>query len=139
MTNKYRVYNRIKKFLDRNCNLVLDCPVRCRDLNNILKAHFKTYMAYTNDMVVPNIPNLDSNTDSTIIRNSREVCSRGRPQINRNRSLHPVKMLGDEDLDTMIYMRKDKAVKVGVAVGSGVVEVVEEVGCVVVEEVEAMM
>ncbi|KAM3248967.1 hypothetical protein P3L10_010736 [Capsicum annuum] len=43
-------------------------------------------MAWKDDMAVPNVPNLDSNTDSTIVRSPREVCSYGRPQINRNRS-----------------------------------------------------
>ncbi|XP_047264156.1 protein FAR-RED IMPAIRED RESPONSE 1-like [Capsicum annuum] len=30
MTDEYRVYNGIKKWLDRNCDLVLDCPIRRR-------------------------------------------------------------------------------------------------------------
>ncbi|PHT52475.1 hypothetical protein CQW23_06937 [Capsicum baccatum] len=52
---------------------------------------------------------------------------------------HPTEMLGDGDLDTMMYTRKDKAVNVGVAAGDEAVEVVEKVGCVVEEEVEEMM
>ncbi|XP_047256060.1 protein FAR-RED IMPAIRED RESPONSE 1-like [Capsicum annuum] len=50
-----------------------------------------------------------------------------------------VKTLGDGDPDTMMYMTRDKAVKVGVTAGDGVVEEVEEVGYVVVEEVDAMI
>ncbi|KAF3672874.1 hypothetical protein FXO38_05904 [Capsicum annuum] len=50
-----------------------------------------------------------------------------------------VEMLGDGDVDTMMYTMRKKAVKVGVAAGDRVVEVVEKVGCVIVEEVEAMM
>ncbi|KAF3628622.1 hypothetical protein FXO38_28138 [Capsicum annuum] len=38
------------------------------------------------DMVVPNDPNSDSDNDAIFIRNSRDVCSREMPQINRNRS-----------------------------------------------------
>ncbi|KAF3645096.1 hypothetical protein T459_18838 [Capsicum annuum] len=53
--DKYQVYNGIKKWLDRNCDLVLDCPVRRRDLKNVLNTRFKTYMAWKDDMVVPNI------------------------------------------------------------------------------------
>ncbi|KAM3338103.1 hypothetical protein P3S68_032429 [Capsicum galapagoense] len=86
MTDEYRVYNGIKKWFDRNCDLVLNCPVRCRDLKNILKACFKKYMVWEDDMVVPNIPNLDSDTDATIVKNLRKVRSHGRPQINRNKS-----------------------------------------------------
>ncbi|PHT36130.1 hypothetical protein CQW23_23830 [Capsicum baccatum] len=95
MMDEYRVYNGIKKWLDRNCDLVLDCPVRRRDLKNILKAHFKIYMAWKDDMVVLNVPNSDSNTDSIIVRNMREVRSRGRTRINRNRSSHQYVCRGD--------------------------------------------
>ncbi|PHT93381.1 hypothetical protein T459_01263 [Capsicum annuum] len=72
MMDEYRVYNGIKKWLDRNCDLVLDYPVRHRDLKNVLKACFKTYIAWKYDMVVPNIPDSDSTIDSTVVRNSRE-------------------------------------------------------------------
>ncbi|KAF3681887.1 hypothetical protein FXO37_02650 [Capsicum annuum] len=112
------------------------------DLKNVLKACFKTYMAWKDDMTVPNVPDLDSNTDSTIVRSPREVCSYGRPrstEIDLHVNIHAVKMLGDGDLDTMMYTKRDKAVKVGVEAGDGAIEVVEEVGCVVVEEVEAMI
>ncbi|PHU08628.1 hypothetical protein BC332_20488 [Capsicum chinense] len=95
MTDEYRVYNGIKKWFDRNCNLVLDYPVRCRDLKNILKDCFKTYMVWEDDMVVPNIPDLDSDTDSTIVKILREIHSRGRPQINKNRSSHQYAFRGD--------------------------------------------
>ncbi|PHT53422.1 hypothetical protein CQW23_07884 [Capsicum baccatum] len=86
--DEYLVYNGIKKWFDRNYDLVLDYPVRCRDLKNVLKTHFKTYMVWEDDMVVPNIPDSEFYTDATIVRNSREVRSRGRPQTNRNRSSH---------------------------------------------------
>ncbi|PHU00680.1 hypothetical protein BC332_30467 [Capsicum chinense] len=58
---------------------VVDCPVRCRDLKNVLKAHFKAYLNWDHDMVVPNVPYLDSNSDAIFIRNLREFHSRGRP------------------------------------------------------------
>ncbi|KAF3659350.1 hypothetical protein FXO37_14022 [Capsicum annuum] len=77
MMDEYRVYNGIKKWLDRNCNLILDYPVRCRDLKSILKAHFKIHMAWKDDMAIPNVPDSNSNTDSIIIRNPKEVRSRG--------------------------------------------------------------
>ncbi|PHT75568.1 hypothetical protein T459_19090 [Capsicum annuum] len=63
MTDEYRAYNGIKKWLDRNCNLVLDCPVRRRDLKNVLKAYFKTYMAWKDNMAVRNVLDLVSYTD----------------------------------------------------------------------------
>ncbi|KAF3681304.1 hypothetical protein FXO38_01795 [Capsicum annuum] len=83
------------KWFDRNYDLVLDYPVRCRDLKNVLKTHFKTYMVWEDDMVVPNIPDSDFDTDATIVRNSREVRSRGKPQINRNRSSRQYAFRGD--------------------------------------------
>ncbi|KAF3663451.1 hypothetical protein FXO37_11972 [Capsicum annuum] len=95
MTGEYRVYNGIKKWFDRNCNLVLDCPVRRRDLKNILKDCFNTYMVWEDDMVFPNIPDLDSDSDSTIVKILREIHSRGRPQINKNRSSHQYAFRGD--------------------------------------------
>ncbi|KAF3618187.1 hypothetical protein FXO37_34297 [Capsicum annuum] len=55
------------------------------DLKNVLKARFKAYLDWDDDMDVPNIPDSDSNSDAIFI-NPREICSRGRPQINRNRS-----------------------------------------------------
>ncbi|KAF3614284.1 hypothetical protein FXO37_36009 [Capsicum annuum] len=48
-----------------------------------------------NDMAIPNILDSDSDTDVRIIRNPREVHSRGRPQINRNRSLRQYVFCGD--------------------------------------------
>ncbi|KAF3625440.1 hypothetical protein FXO38_29763 [Capsicum annuum] len=95
MMDEYRVYNGIKKWFDRNCDLVLDCPVRRRDLKNVLKSYFKTYMVWEDDMYVPNVLNLNSNTDSTIIRNPREFRSCGRPQINKNRSSRQYVFRGD--------------------------------------------
>ncbi|KAF3676044.1 hypothetical protein FXO37_05510 [Capsicum annuum] len=65
------------------------------DLKNVLKTHFKTYMVWEDDMVVPNIPDSDFDTDATIVRNSREVRSRGKPQINRNRSSRQYAFHGD--------------------------------------------
>ncbi|PHT87553.1 hypothetical protein T459_09659 [Capsicum annuum] len=70
-------------------------PERMRDLKNVLKTHFKTYMVWEDDMVVPNIPDSDFDTDATIVRNSREVRSRGKPQINRNRSSRQYAFHGD--------------------------------------------
>ncbi|KAF3682097.1 hypothetical protein FXO38_01441 [Capsicum annuum] len=86
MTNKYQKYNALMKWLDRNCDIALDCPVRCRDLKNVLKAHFKVYLDWDNDIAVPSIPDTDSDSDEIFIRNLREVCTRGRPQINTNKS-----------------------------------------------------
>ncbi|KAF3683904.1 hypothetical protein T459_30731 [Capsicum annuum] len=60
--------------------------LRRRDLKNVLKACFKKYMVWEDDMVVPNIPDSDSDTDAIIVKNLRKVRSHGRPQINRNRS-----------------------------------------------------
>ncbi|KAF3656901.1 hypothetical protein FXO38_13920 [Capsicum annuum] len=45
-------------------------------------------MAWKDDMVVLNVPDSNSNTDLIIIRNLKEVRSRGRTQINKNRSSH---------------------------------------------------
>ncbi|PHT76117.1 hypothetical protein T459_19639 [Capsicum annuum] len=59
---------------------------RCRDLKNVLKAHFKVYLDWDNDIAVPSIPDTDSDSDEIFIRNLREVCTRGRPQINTNKS-----------------------------------------------------
>ncbi|KAF3646308.1 hypothetical protein FXO38_19232 [Capsicum annuum] len=87
MMNEYRQYNAMKKWFDRNCDITLDYPVRRKDLKNVLKAHFKAYLDWEDDMAIPNVLNLDSDTDATFVRNLREVRSRGRPQINRNRSL----------------------------------------------------
>ncbi|KAM3344523.1 hypothetical protein P3S68_024232 [Capsicum galapagoense] len=64
-----------------------DAVERVEDLKNILKAYFKAYLDWEDDMAIPNVLNLDSDTDATFVRNLREVRSRGRPQINRNRSL----------------------------------------------------
>ncbi|PHT45248.1 hypothetical protein CQW23_14406 [Capsicum baccatum] len=50
-----------------------------RDLKNFLKDHFKEYLDWEDDMAVPNVPDLDSDTDATFVINSREVHSRGRP------------------------------------------------------------
>ncbi|KAF3626031.1 hypothetical protein FXO38_29489 [Capsicum annuum] len=101
---------------------------RRRDLKNVLKACFKTYMAWKDDMVVPNIPDLDFDTDSTIVRNSREVHLRERPRSTETNfciNTHAAEMLRDGDLDTMMYMMRDKAVKVGVAAADGAVKVLK--------------
>ncbi|KAF3638186.1 hypothetical protein FXO38_23353 [Capsicum annuum] len=142
MINVYQLFNGIKKWFDGNCDIVLDCPIIRRDLKNVLKSHFKAYLDWEADMALPDVPNLYSNTDAIIVRNFREVYSRGRPHINRNRFLHQYTFhgdVGDGDPNTMMYMKRYKAVKVGVAVEDRVIEIVEEVGCVVVEEVEAMI
>ncbi|KAF3621287.1 hypothetical protein FXO37_32883 [Capsicum annuum] len=65
------------------------------DLKNVLKPFFKIYMAWKDDMVVPNIPDSDSDADSIIIRNLREVYLCGRLQINKNRSSHQYAFYGD--------------------------------------------
>ncbi|PHT59988.1 hypothetical protein CQW23_02351 [Capsicum baccatum] len=62
-----------------------ECLIRRRDLKNVLKAHFKAYLEWDDVMDVPNVPNLDSNSDAIFI-NLREICSHGRPQINRRSS-----------------------------------------------------
>ncbi|PHT51784.1 hypothetical protein CQW23_06246 [Capsicum baccatum] len=95
MMDEYRVYNGIRKWFNRKYNLVLDCPVRRRDLKNILKFCFKTYMVWVDDMAVPNVLNSNSNIDSIIIRNPREFHSCGRPQINKNRSSRQYVFRGD--------------------------------------------
>ncbi|PHU01188.1 hypothetical protein BC332_30975 [Capsicum chinense] len=84
--DEYQKYNALNKWFDRNCDIALDNDVKCRDLKNILKARFKTYLDWDGDMVVPNDPDSESDNDAIFIRNPREVRSRGRPQINRNRS-----------------------------------------------------
>ncbi|KAM3218141.1 hypothetical protein P3L10_022671 [Capsicum annuum] len=86
MMDEYQQYNAMKKWFDRNCDIALDCSVRCRDLKNILEALFKVYLEWEDDMVVPNVLDLYSDTDARFVRNPREVRSRGRPKINRNRS-----------------------------------------------------
>ncbi|PHU01105.1 hypothetical protein BC332_30892 [Capsicum chinense] len=60
--------------------------LRHKDLKNVLKACFKKYMVWEDDMVFPNIPDLDFNTDAIIVKNLRKVRSHGRPQINKNKS-----------------------------------------------------
>ncbi|PHT40384.1 hypothetical protein CQW23_19238 [Capsicum baccatum] len=86
MTDEYQQYNAMKKWFDRNCDITLDCPVRRRDLKNILKACFKVYLDWEDDMVVPSVPDLYSDTDVRFVRNPGEVRSCGRPKINRNKS-----------------------------------------------------
>ncbi|PHU05288.1 hypothetical protein BC332_26110 [Capsicum chinense] len=95
MTDKCRQYNALKKWFDRNCDITLDYPVRCRYLKNVLKSRCKAYLDWDDDMDVPNIPDLDSNSDTIFIKNPREVRSRGRTQINKNRSSHQNVFPGD--------------------------------------------
>ncbi|KAF3642844.1 hypothetical protein FXO37_22328 [Capsicum annuum] len=59
-----------------------------QDLKNILKAHFKAYLDWDDDMATPNVPDFDSNSDATFIGNSREVRSHRRHQSNKNISSH---------------------------------------------------
>ncbi|PHT69816.1 hypothetical protein T459_24920 [Capsicum annuum] len=142
MMDEYRQYNALKKWFNRNCGIALDCPVRHINLKNILKVCFKEYLDWDDDMVVPNVPDSYSDSDAIFIRNPREVHSCGRPQINRSRSSYQNAFRGDVrrwGSRYYMYMKRDKASKVGVAVANGVVEEVEEVVCGVVEEVEAMM
>ncbi|PHU02758.1 hypothetical protein BC332_28009 [Capsicum chinense] len=73
MMDEYRKYNAMKKWFDRNCDIALDCPISRKDLKNILKALFKEYLDWEDDMVVPNIPDSDSNTDAIFVRSSWEV------------------------------------------------------------------
>ncbi|KAF3673643.1 hypothetical protein FXO38_05557 [Capsicum annuum] len=85
--------------------------LRRRDLKNVLKACFKKYMVWEDDMVVPNIPDSDSNTDAIIVKNLRKVRSHGRPQINRNRSSHKVRpRLYDADEDLLGCSKSRKIV-----------------------------
>ncbi|PHU06983.1 hypothetical protein BC332_23472 [Capsicum chinense] len=60
---------------------------RLRTLSSDVAALYRTLSSDDDDMVVPNDPNSDSDNDAIFIRNSRDVCSREMPQINRNRSL----------------------------------------------------
>ncbi|KAF3682609.1 hypothetical protein FXO38_01207 [Capsicum annuum] len=55
-----------------------------KDFKNILKACFKAYLDWDDDMDIPNDPDTDPDNDTIFIRNLRKVHSRGRPQINRN-------------------------------------------------------
>ncbi|KAF3660232.1 hypothetical protein FXO38_12242 [Capsicum annuum] len=73
MMDEYQQYNAMKKWFDRNCDIALDCSVRCRDLKNILEALFKVYLEWEDDMVVPNVLDLYSDTDARFVRNPREL------------------------------------------------------------------
>ncbi|PHT48168.1 hypothetical protein CQW23_12376 [Capsicum baccatum] len=72
-----------------------DAVERVEDLKNILKAHFKAYLDWKDNMAIPNVLNFDSDTVATFVRNLREVHSRGRPQININRLSHQNAFRGD--------------------------------------------
>ncbi|KAF3646422.1 hypothetical protein FXO38_19182 [Capsicum annuum] len=144
MTDEYRQYNALKKLSDKKCDIALDYLIRREYFKNILKSFFKAYLDWNDGMDIPNVPDLDSDSNAILIRNPREVRSREWPQINRNRSFHQNTFRGETRRwgfrkNTMMYIMRDKASKVGVAVADGVVEEVEEAVYMVVEEVEVMM
>ncbi|KAH0658207.1 hypothetical protein KY290_027761 [Solanum tuberosum] len=85
--DEYKKYNSLKKLFDRNCDVVLDNNIKYVDFN-VLKGRFNAYSDWNDDMAVPNVGDPESDDYVTFIRNSREVRSCGRPQINRNRSAH---------------------------------------------------
>ncbi|KAK4709673.1 hypothetical protein R3W88_004186 [Solanum pinnatisectum] len=85
MTEGYKKYNSLKKWFDRNCDVVLDNNAKYLDFKNVLKDRFNAYSDWNDEMAVPSIGNPDSNNDVTFIRHSRKVRTRGRPPINRCR------------------------------------------------------
>ncbi|KAK4706461.1 hypothetical protein R3W88_033979 [Solanum pinnatisectum] len=66
MIDEYKKYNSLKEWFDRN-------------------SRFNAYLDWNDDMAIPRIGDTDSDNDVIFIRNSREVCSRGRYQMNKNR------------------------------------------------------
>ncbi|KAH0636469.1 hypothetical protein KY289_036384 [Solanum tuberosum] len=86
MTDEYKKYNSLKKWFDRNCDVVLDNNANYVDFKNVLKGRFNVYYDSNDNMAVPSVDDLESDDDVTFIRNPREVRSRGRPPINRCRT-----------------------------------------------------
>ncbi|XP_049368959.1 protein FAR1-RELATED SEQUENCE 4-like [Solanum verrucosum] len=85
MTDEYKKYNSLKKWFDRNCDVVLDNNAKYVDFKNVLKGRFNAYCNWNDEMAVPSVGDPDSKEDVTFIRNPREVRTRGRPPTNRCR------------------------------------------------------
>ncbi|KAH0659857.1 hypothetical protein KY289_028605 [Solanum tuberosum] len=83
MTNEYKKYNSLKKWFDRNCDVVLDNNAKYADFKNVLKGRFNAYYNWNDEMAVCSVGDPDSEEDVTFIRNPREVRTRGRPLTNR--------------------------------------------------------
>ncbi|KAH0688883.1 hypothetical protein KY289_016241 [Solanum tuberosum] len=79
MTDEYKKYNSLKKWFDRNCDVVLDNNAKYLDFKNVLKGSFNAYSDWNDEMAVPSIGDPDSDDDVTFIRDPREVRTRGRP------------------------------------------------------------
>ncbi|KAH0685490.1 hypothetical protein KY290_016968 [Solanum tuberosum] len=79
ITDEYKKYNSLKKWFDRNCDVVLDNNAIYLDFKNVLKGSFNAYSDWNDEMAVPIIGDPDSDDDVTFIRDPREVRTRGRP------------------------------------------------------------
>ncbi|WMV55314.1 hypothetical protein MTR67_048699 [Solanum verrucosum] len=85
MIDEYKKYNSLKKWFDRNCDVVLDNNAKYADFKNVLKGRFNAYCNWNDEMAVPSVGDPDSEEDVTFIRNPREVQTHGRPPTNRCR------------------------------------------------------
>ncbi|WMV44692.1 hypothetical protein MTR67_038077 [Solanum verrucosum] len=85
MTDEYKKYNSLKKWFDRNCDVVLDNNAKYADFKNVLKGRFNVYCNWNDEMAVPNVGDPDLEEDVIFIRNPREVRTRGRPLTNKCR------------------------------------------------------
>ncbi|WMV46778.1 hypothetical protein MTR67_040163 [Solanum verrucosum] len=73
MTDEYKKYNSLKKWFDRNCDVVLDNNTKYVDFKNVLKGRFNAYYDSNDNMAVPSVGDPELDDDVTFIRNLREV------------------------------------------------------------------
>lgn len=136
MIDEYQKYNALNKWFDRTCDIALKSEVKYRDFMNVLKVRFKVFLDWDKGMVVPNDLNPDSDNDATFTKNSREFFSHRISIEILHMKMQFKVVVGNGVLTMMMYITRDKTVKLGVEVGY---RVVKEVVCEVVEEIEVML